>query len=134
MGQQAPRRSVAFTTTARVNQISRVDRGCDAGVGGGTDGDTVAGEVGRKPGREAGPGPFLPAPSSAAVDEGLPLEESWRMSENPYAIPVEELVASAQVAPEAQIEAQTEHRAVAPDWANPANPYADGMSGDADGD
>ncbi len=56
------------------------------------------------------------------------------MSENPYAIPVEELVASAQVAPEAQIEVQTEHRAVVPDWANPVNPYGDGMSGDADGD
>jgi hypothetical protein len=56
------------------------------------------------------------------------------MSENPYAIPVEELVASAQVAPEAQIEVRTEHRAVVPDWANPLNPYGDGMSGDADGD
>jgi hypothetical protein len=56
------------------------------------------------------------------------------MSENPYAIPVEDLVASARVAPEAQIELQAEHRAVAPDWANPANLYADGMSGDADGD
>jgi hypothetical protein len=52
------------------------------------------------------------------------------MSENPYAIPVEELVASAQVAPEVQ----TEHRAVVPNWANPVNPYGDGMSGDADGD
>ena len=30
------------------------------------------------------------------------------MSENPYAIPVEELVASAQVAPDAQIELLTE--------------------------
>ncbi|MGY1761011.1 hypothetical protein ACI79G_07225 [Geodermatophilus sp. SYSU D00779] len=56
------------------------------------------------------------------------------MSENPYAIPVEELVASAQVAPEAQIEVQTEHRAAPPGWANLVDPYADGMSGDADGD
>ncbi|HYF45400.1 MAG TPA: hypothetical protein VD926_04270 [Acidimicrobiales bacterium] len=68
------------------------------------------------------------------MDEGLSLEQSCRMSENPYAIAVEELVASAQVAPEAQIEVQTEHRAVVPDWANPLNPYGDGMSGDADGD
>jgi hypothetical protein len=56
------------------------------------------------------------------------------MSENPYAIPIEELVASAQVAPEAQSEVQIEQRVVVPDWANPLNPYGDGMSGDADGD
>ena len=75
-----------------------------------------------------------PARSGGGVDEGLSLEQSCRMSENPYAIAVEELVASAQVAPEAQIEVQAEHRAVVPDWANPLNPYGDGMSGDADGD
>jgi hypothetical protein len=115
---------VAFTPTAGVDEIPRVDCGCDvgvAGVAGGTDGDAVADKVGWKLGRAAGPQPSLPAPSSAAVDEGPSLEESYRMSENPYAIPVEELVASAQVAPEAQIEVQTEHRAVAPDWANPVN-------------
>jgi hypothetical protein len=117
-----------------VDEISRVGCGCDAGVGGGTDGDAVAGKVGWKLGREAGRKPSLPAPWSAAMDEGLSLEESCRMSENPYAIPVEELAARAQVAPEAQIEVQTEHRAVVPDWANPVNPYGDGMSGDADGD
>ena len=56
------------------------------------------------------------------------------MSENPYAIPIEELVASARVAPEAQIEVQTEHAAVVPNWASRINPYGEGMSGDADGD
>jgi hypothetical protein len=56
------------------------------------------------------------------------------MSENPYAIPVEDLVAGAQVGPEAQSEVRTEYRAVVPDRALLVHPYGDGMSGDADGD
>jgi hypothetical protein len=56
------------------------------------------------------------------------------MRKNPYAMPVEDLVASAQVDAVDQVEEQAEPRLGVPDWANPVNPYADGMSGDADGD
>ncbi len=55
------------------------------------------------------------------------------MSENPYAISVEDLVATAQVAPEAQIEVQTEYRAVVPDRVNLVHPGACALV-DADGD
>ena len=55
------------------------------------------------------------------------------MSESPYAMPVEELVASAQVAAVDQVEEQAEPRVV-PDWSSGVIPYADDMSGDADGD
>ncbi|WP_167760590.1 hypothetical protein [Blastococcus sp. CT_GayMR16] len=56
------------------------------------------------------------------------------MSENPYAIPVEDLVASARVDVVDQVEEQAQPRPVALDRSNPVTPYADGMSGDADGD
>jgi len=56
------------------------------------------------------------------------------MSDSPYAMPVEALVASAQVDLVDQVEEQTEPRLAVPDWSNRVNPCADGMSGDADGD
>jgi hypothetical protein len=56
------------------------------------------------------------------------------MSENPYAIPVEDLVAGARVDAAHQVEEQAEPRPVAPDWSPGVHPYADGASGDADGD
>ena len=56
------------------------------------------------------------------------------MSESPYAIPVEDLVASAQVDVAHQIEEQAEPRQLAPDPSAGIGPYADGMGGDADGD
>ena len=55
------------------------------------------------------------------------------MSESPYAIPVEDLVAGAQFDVVHQVEEQAEPRVV-PDWSSGVLPYADGMSGDADGD
>ena len=69
-GLQAPRRLVTFFPTARGDEVSRGDCGFDAEVGGGTDGDAVASKVGWGLGREVGPDPPLPAPSSAAVDAG----------------------------------------------------------------
>jgi hypothetical protein len=56
------------------------------------------------------------------------------MSDSPYAIPVEDLVASAQVDVVHQVEEQAEPRPVAPDWSSGVAPFADGMGGDADGD
>jgi hypothetical protein len=56
------------------------------------------------------------------------------MSESPYAMPVGDLVASAQFDVVDQVEEQAEPRLGVPDWSNAVNPYADGMSGDADGD
>jgi hypothetical protein len=56
------------------------------------------------------------------------------MSESPYAIPVEDLVASAQVDVSRQVEEQAELRTVVPAWTVGPGPYADGMGGDADGD
>jgi len=56
------------------------------------------------------------------------------MSESPYAIRVEDLVASARVDVVHQVEEQAEPRPVAPDWSTGVAPYADGTGGDADGD
>jgi hypothetical protein len=56
------------------------------------------------------------------------------MEKSPYAMPVEELVASAQVDVVDQVEEQAEPRLGVPDRSNPLSSYADGMSGDADGD
>lgn len=56
------------------------------------------------------------------------------MSENPYAIPVGDLVAGAQVDTAHQVEEQAVPRPVAPDWSAGVGPYADGMGGDVDGD
>jgi hypothetical protein len=55
------------------------------------------------------------------------------MTENPYAIPVEDLVNSARVPAAEQVVEHPELRAVPDPWAGPI-PHADGMSGDADGD
>ncbi|SDF08917.1 hypothetical protein SAMN05660662_1055 [Blastococcus aurantiacus] len=50
-----------------------------------------------------------------------------------YAIPLEEFVAGAQVARDEQIEVQAEPAVPAPAYGDGLR-YADGMSGDADGD
>ena len=56
------------------------------------------------------------------------------MTESPYAIPVEDLVASARVPLTAQLEEQPERRFFGGgEWSGPL-PWADGMSGDADGE
>ena len=55
------------------------------------------------------------------------------MTENPYAIPVADLVDSVRVPLAEQVVEQPEPRPVHDSWAGPI-PYADGMSGDADGE
>jgi hypothetical protein len=55
------------------------------------------------------------------------------MSESPYAIPVEDLVDSARVPLTAQVEEQPERRFFGGEPGSPL-PWADGMSGDADGE
>jgi hypothetical protein len=55
------------------------------------------------------------------------------MADDRYAIPLDELVAGAQVAREAQVEVHPEPGAAAPAYGDPLR-YADGMGGDADGD
>jgi hypothetical protein len=55
------------------------------------------------------------------------------MTENPYAISVEDLVDSARVPVAEQVVEQSERRLVSDSWAGP-NPYLDGMAGDADGE
>lgn len=57
------------------------------------------------------------------------------MTENPYAIPVEDLVASARVPVAEQVVEveQPDRRLVSDSSAGPL-PYADGMAGDADGE
>ena len=55
------------------------------------------------------------------------------MTENPYAIPVEDLVDSARVPVAAQVVGQPELRPVPDSWTGPI-PHADGMAGDADGE
>jgi hypothetical protein len=55
------------------------------------------------------------------------------MTENPYAIPVEDLVDSARVPAAEQVVAQPEPRPVSDSGAGPL-PYGDGMTGDADGE
>jgi hypothetical protein len=56
------------------------------------------------------------------------------MTEQRYTIPVDELVAGARVPLEEQVEVQAEPQQPATDWSAEVLPYADGMSGDADGD
>jgi hypothetical protein len=55
------------------------------------------------------------------------------VTENPYAIPVEDLVASARVPVAEQVVEQPDRRLVSDSSAGPL-PYADGMAGDADGE
>ncbi|TQN41973.1 hypothetical protein FHU33_1362 [Blastococcus colisei] len=55
------------------------------------------------------------------------------MTEQRWSIPVDDLVASAQVPVAEQVEVQAEPQP-ATDWSSGMNPYGDGMSADADGD
>jgi hypothetical protein len=55
------------------------------------------------------------------------------MTENPYAIPVEDLVDSARVPVAEQLTEQPERRLYTDASAGP-NPFGDGMAGDADGE
>ena len=55
------------------------------------------------------------------------------MTESPYAISVEDLVASARVPVAEQVVEQPDRRLVSDASAGP-NPYGDGMAGDADGE
>jgi hypothetical protein len=55
------------------------------------------------------------------------------MTENPYAIPVEDLVDSARVPVAEQVVEQPDRRLVSDSSAGPI-PFGDGMAGDADGD
>jgi hypothetical protein len=56
------------------------------------------------------------------------------MAEQRYAIPVDELVSSAQVPVGEQVETQAYPGHPPADWSTGGHPYGDGMSGDADGD
>lgn len=56
------------------------------------------------------------------------------MSESPYAIPVEDLLAAARVPESDRVETRTEARLPDPDWSMGPDPYLDGGGGDADGD
>jgi hypothetical protein len=56
------------------------------------------------------------------------------MTENPYAIPADELVRSARVPVTDQVEVQPEPGQSPGDWSPGPLPYGDGASGDADGD
>ena len=57
------------------------------------------------------------------------------MTENPYAIPVEDLVDGARVPVTAQIEEQAEHRLLGTDWSGGLVPGGGGGTfGDADGE
>ena len=73
-------------------------------------------------------------PHRLPLDGALRARQAAAMSENPYAIPAEDLVASARVEVVDQVEEQAQPSSAAPDRSNPVSPYADGMSGDADGD
>jgi hypothetical protein len=55
------------------------------------------------------------------------------MTEDPYAITVDDLVAGVRVAVADQVAEQSELRPVQDSWPGPG-PYADVMSGDADGE
>lgn len=69
------------------------------------------------------------------LDSVPALRDAVIMTENPYAIPVDDLVARARVPVTEQIEVQAESRQPAADRsAGVLLPHGDGMSGDADGD
>ena len=55
------------------------------------------------------------------------------MTENPYAIPVEDLIDSARVPVAEQLVELSEWR-LPVDWSAGPIPYGDGMAGDADGE
>ena len=56
------------------------------------------------------------------------------MTDSPYAIPVEDLVAGARVARTEQVELQSLPEAGRGDWSPGPHPYGDGAGGDVDGD
>jgi hypothetical protein len=56
------------------------------------------------------------------------------MTENPYAVPLDEFVARARLPREAQVESQAEPAVVAPDRSDPLAFSGGHASGDADGD
>ena len=56
------------------------------------------------------------------------------MTDSPYAIPADDLVASARVPPSDQVEVQALPDAVPGDWSPAPHPFGDGAGGDADGD
>lgn len=68
------------------------------------------------------------------LDNAGPAQEPARMSDSRYRIPVEELVASAQVQAADQVEEQTFPVPGPGDPSPGVLPYGDGMAGDADGD
>ena len=67
------------------------------------------------------------------LDNGAAPGDALAMTENPYAIPVDDLVDSARVPAEEQLVELAEKR-LPVDWSAGLNPYADGMAGDADGE
>ncbi|NEK86741.1 hypothetical protein GCU60_13400 [Blastococcus saxobsidens] len=56
------------------------------------------------------------------------------MSENPYALPVEEFLDRSRVPVADQVETQTGSAAPEGGWGSGLDPYLDGGGGDADGD
>jgi len=68
------------------------------------------------------------------LDNASSLRDPPVMTENPYAIPMDEFVARTRVAVSDQVEVQAEPQQPPGDWSTGVNPYGDGMSGDADGD
>jgi hypothetical protein len=56
------------------------------------------------------------------------------MTDNPYAIPAEDLIASARVPRADQVEGQAVPEAGHGEWTPGLTPWADGGSGDVDGD
>jgi hypothetical protein len=56
------------------------------------------------------------------------------MTDSPYAIPAEDLVAGARVAPADQVEVQALPEPGARYWSPGPHPFGDGAGGDVDGD
>ena len=56
------------------------------------------------------------------------------MSQSPYAIPADDLVASARVPRADQVEVRAEPNLPEPDWSPDGLRFADGGGGDVDGD
>ena len=56
------------------------------------------------------------------------------MAESPYSMPLDEFEGRARVPLTAQVEEQAVPRYAVPDWGSGVIPYADGGSGDGDGD
>ena len=56
------------------------------------------------------------------------------MTDSPYAIPADDLVAGARVALSDQVEMQAVPEAPSGDWSPALHPFGDGAGGDVDGD